>query len=74
MRYMKTCDVFGCAVTAGHAVDMSHVPGWIESGQPPLVFHACTFHRLALAVGEAVRLGDGGVTVSLGTAGDTPGE
>jgi hypothetical protein len=53
---------------------MSVVPGWVESGQPPLVFHPCTFHRLALDVGEAVRLGDGRTTISLGTEDDTLGE
>ena len=57
-----------------HTVNLTLVPGWIESGGAPLVFSCCTFHRLALDVGEAVSLGYGGVTISLGTDGNTLGE
>nr|WP_154922008.1 hypothetical protein [Microbacterium testaceum] len=55
-----------CDDIAKNVVDLSAAEGW-ELDSPAAIFYVCTFHGLALGEGEAVAMGDGGATISLGT-------
>lgn len=54
------CAVKGCQDAAESVIDAAFIPR----------LDVCRFHQLALSMGEAFAVGDGDLTISLGTQAD----